>query len=78
VTIDTHDFDTRVRNAKKNLLKGNKVKASIRFKGRQIVHPELGKEVLVRFAEALSDVSDVELQPKLENRSMFMQLTPKK
>jgi len=78
VTIDTHDFDTRVRNAKKNLLKGNKVKASIRFKGRQIVHPELGKDVLVRFAEALSDVSDVELQPKLENRSMFMQLTPKK
>ena len=78
VTIDKHDFDTRVKNARKNLEKGSKVKASIRFKGRQIAHPELAKDVLVRFEEALSDVSEVEIKPKLEGRSMFMQLTPKK
>ena len=78
VTIDKHDFDTRVNNAKKALLKGDKVKGSIRFKGRQIAHPELARDVLKRFEEALSEVADVEIQPKLEGRSMFMQLTPKK
>ena len=78
VTIDKHDFDTRVNNAKKALLKGDKVKGSIRFKGRQIAHPELAKDVLKRFEEALSEVADVEIQPKLEGRSMFMQLMPKK
>ena len=78
VTIDKHDFDTRVKNARKNLEKGSKVKASIRFKGRQIAHPELAKDVLVKFEEALSDIAEVEIKPKLEGRSMFMQLTPKK
>ena len=78
VTIDKHDFDTRVNNAKKALLKGDKVKGSIRFKGRQIAHPELAKDVLKRFEEALSEVADVEIQPKLEGRSMFMHLIPKK
>ena len=78
VTIDKHDFDTRVNNARKALLKGDKVKASIRFKGRQIAHPELAKEVLLRFEEALLDVAEMEIKPKLEGRSIFMQLTPKK
>ena len=78
VTIDKHDFDTRVNNAKKTLLKGDKVKATIRFKGRQIAHPELANDVLGRFEEALSDVSEVEIKPKMEGRSVFMQLTPKK
>lgn len=78
VTIDKHDFDTRVNNAKKALIRGDKVKASIRFKGRQIAHPTLAKDVLLRFEEALSDVAEVELKPKLEGRSIFMQLTPKK
>ena len=78
VTIDKHDFDTRVNNAKKALLKGDKVKASIRFKGRQIAHPELAKDVLKRFETALEEVAEVEIQPKMEGRSMFMQLTPKK
>ena len=55
VTIDKHDFDTRVNNAKKALLKGDKVKATIRFKGRQIAHPELAKDVLDRFADVLSE-----------------------
>lgn len=78
VTIDKHDFDTRVKNARKNLEKGSKVKASIRFKGRQIAHPELAKEVLDKFALALEDIAEVEIVPKIEGRSMFMQLTPKK
>ena len=78
VTIDKHDFDTRVNNAKKALLKGDKVKATIRFKGRQIAHPELAKDVLDRFADVLSEVSEIEIQPKMEGRSIFMQLTPKK
>lgn len=78
VTIDKHDFDTRLKNARKNLEKGSKIKASIRFKGRQIAHPELAKEVLEKFSNELSDISEVEIQPKFEGRSIFMQLTPKK
>lgn len=78
VTIDKHDFNTRVNNARKALIKGDKVKASIRFKGRQIAHPELAREVLARFEETLSDVSEAETKPKLEGRVMSMQLTPKK
>lgn len=78
ISIDIHDFDTRVKNARKALEKGDKVKASIRFKGRQVARPELAKEVLVRFSNELSDISDIEVQPKMENRSIFMQLTPKK
>lgn len=78
VTIDKHDFDTRVNNAKKALLKGDKVKATIRFKGRQIAHPELAQDVLEKFALALSDCAEVEIQPKMEGRGIFMQLTPKK
>ena len=78
ITIDVHDFDTRVKNARKNLEKGAKIKASIRFKGRQISHPELAKDVLIRFSDELSDIADIEIMPKLEGRSMYMQLTPKK
>ena len=78
VTIDDHDFDTRVRNARKSLEKGDKVKASIRFKGRQITHPELARDVLIKFYNELSDIADIELQPKLDGKTMFMQITPKK
>ena len=78
ITIDVHDFNTRVKNARKNLEKGAKIKASIKFKGRQISHPELAKDVLDRFANELSDIAMIELEPKIEGRSMFMQLTPKK
>ena len=58
--------------------KGAKIKASIRFKGRQISHPELARDVLMKFSEELTDIADIELMPKLEGRTMFMQLTPKK
>ena len=78
VTIDTHDFDTRVRNSSKYLEKGHKVKVSIRFKGREMAHPELGKDVLIRFADALASVAEIEQQPKLEGKFMTMMLMPKK
>ena len=56
----------------------HKIKASIRFKGREMAHTELGKDVLLRFANALTEVSEVEQQPKLEGRVMNMILMPKK
>lgn len=78
VTIDKHDFETKLRNAEKQLQKGNKIKASIRFKGRQLAHTELGEEVLNRFAEGLSNVSEIESKPKFEFKSIYMILAPKK
>ena len=78
VSIDVHDFDTRVKNSSKYLEKGHKVKASIRFKGREMAHTELGKDVLVKFADALSNVAVVEQKPTLEGRNMTMILMPKK
>ena len=78
VAIDVHDFDTRVKNSSKYLEKGHKVKASIRFKGREMAHTELGKDVLIRFAEALASVADIEQKPILDGRNMTMVLVPKK
>ena len=78
VTIDVHDFNTRVNNASKYLEKGHKIKVSIRFKGREMAHPELGKDVLLRFADAVNKIADVEQEPKIEGRFMNMLLMPKK
>lgn len=78
VTIDVHDFETRVRNASKYLEKGHKVKVQIRFKGRELAHTELGKEVLLRFATAVESIAEIEQEPKLEGRFMSMILTKKK
>ncbi|MCI5522481.1 MAG: translation initiation factor IF-3 [Tenericutes bacterium] len=78
VTIDVHDFDTRVKNSSKYLEKGHKVKVSIKFKGREMAHPELGKDVLLRFAEATKNVAEIDQQPKIEGRFMNMILMPKK
>ena len=78
VNIDIHDFETRVKNAYSYLQKGHKVKASIRFRGREMAHTALGQDVLNRFAEKLADVSSIESTPKLEGRVMTMLLTPKK
>lgn len=76
-TIDQHDFDTKLRNARKFLEKGDKVKASIRFKGRAITHKEIGQRVLDRFSEACADVGSIEAAPKMDGRSMFLVLAPK-
>ncbi len=78
VTIDVGDFETKVRNAKAYLEKGHKIKVTVRFKGRQLAHPELGKDVILKFADRLSDVSIIEIQPKMEGRSMQLLLTPNK
>jgi translation initiation factor IF-3 len=78
VTIDVHDFETRKRNASEYLKKGHKIKAFIRFKGRQMAHTELGEDVLLKFAESLSDVSTIEVEPKIEGRQMSVMLAPKK
>lgn len=78
VVIDIGDFNTRKKNAESYLIKGHKIKAFIRFKGRQMAHPELGADVLNRFASELSEVADIETNPKLEGRQMFMILAPKK
>ena len=78
VTIDVGDFETKLRNAKAYLEKGHKIKVAVRFKGRQLAHPELGSDVIMRFAEKLNDVAEIESMPKMEGRSMQLFLTPKK
>ncbi|MEG1640864.1 MAG: translation initiation factor IF-3 [Ruthenibacterium sp.] len=77
LNIDTNDFNTKVGMAQKFLAKGDKVKASIRFRGREMAHTEIGLQVHRRFAEALPEAI-VEKQPKLEGRSMQMFLAPAK
>lgn len=78
VTIDVHDFNTRLNNSSKYLEKGHKIKVSIRFKGREMAHQELGKNVLLRFADALNEISVIEQKPTLDGRVMTMVLAPKK
>ena len=75
-TIDAHDFETKLRNAVKFLSKGDKVKASIRFKGRAITHKDIGQRVLERFAEGAKEVSTIESRPRMDGRSMFLVLAP--
>ena len=76
--IDIHDFETRRKNAQNYLEKGHKIKVTIRFRGRELAHTDLGKETMLRFAESLSDYADIESDPKLDGRNMMMMLTPKK
>ncbi|MDD4795826.1 MAG: translation initiation factor IF-3 [Bacilli bacterium] len=78
VKIDIGDFNTRKKNAEEYLLKGHKIKATLRFKGRQMTHTDLGKDVLERFANELAEIAVVETSPKLEGRTMTMILAPKK
>lgn len=75
-TIDAHDFETKAKHAEKFLDKGDKVKVSIRFRARAITHSNIGKDVLDRFAERVSEHGTVEANAKLEGRSMHMLLAP--
>jgi translation initiation factor IF-3 len=75
--IEDHDFEVKARNAIRFLKDGDKVKATIMFRGRQIVHPDLGKQLLVRLAEKVADLANVERPPKLEGKNMIMILAPK-
>ena len=76
--IDVGDFETKLRNATKYLEKGDRIKLTIRFKGRQMAHTELGADVLNRFAERVKDYADIEQKPNLDGRTMTMLLIPKK
>lgn len=75
--IEEHDFQTKLRNVRKFLADGDKVKCSIRFRGREITHADIGQQVLDRLAGLCEDVAIVERKPKIEGRSMIMILAPK-
>ena len=74
--IDKHDFDTKLRNARKFLEKGAKVLVTVRFRGRMITYTEQGKKVLESFASECSDVAKVETTSRLENRQISITLSP--
>ncbi|MGI6588878.1 MAG: translation initiation factor IF-3 [Peptococcia bacterium] len=75
--IETHDFQVKTRNAIRFLKGGDKVKVTIMFRGREVSHPELGRELLERVVEMVSEYAIVEKHPKLEGRNMTMFLSPK-
>lgn len=74
--IDTHDFETKARNAIRFLTAGNKVRVVVRFKGREMAHQELGREMLTRFEEAVSAAGTVEKKPVLDGRILSMIVVP--
>ncbi|MBI5647955.1 MAG: translation initiation factor IF-3 [Ignavibacteriae bacterium] len=76
--IDTHDFDFKLRHARQFLLDGNKVKASVVFRGRQMAHQEFGVELIRRFREQLEDIALVEREPLMEGRSLIAIFAPDK
>lgn len=76
-TIDEHDYQTKMRNVVKFLKDGDKVKCSIRFRGRQITHADIGQRVLDRVGQEVAEICEMERKPKLEGRSMIMILAPK-
>ena len=76
--IDTNDLNTKVNNAKKFISKGNKVKVTLRFRGREMAHVQQSKHILDDFAETLADIAVVEKPAKMEGRAMSMVLTEKR
>ena len=76
--IDVNDLITKVNNAKKFIAKGNKVKVTLRFRGREMAHMQSSKHILDDFADMLKEVASIEKAPKLEGRSMSMVLTEKR
>ena len=77
LNIDVADFNTKLRHAQRFLQDGDKVKVSIRFRGREMGHPEIGTEIMQRFAAACAETANVEKPAKLEGRNMLMFLAPK-
>ena len=75
--IEKHDFDTKTNHARRFIGEGNKVKVTLMFRGRQIAHPELGRAVVERVAQALADISKIETDARLEGKALTMILTPK-
>ncbi len=75
---DTHDYDVKMRSVVKFLENGDKVKITLRFRGREMAHMELGRELLQRISSDLEDIGKVESMPKLEGRQMVMMVGPAK
>ena len=75
--IDTHDFEFKCKNAEKFLKDGNKVKITVRFRGREMNYVKLGENVLNKFMESLKDISNIEKKPLLEGKNMFIIISPK-
>lgn len=75
--IEEHDFDTKVKNAERFLIDGDKVKATVMFRGREITHPELGRALCQRMTERLAEIAQVERAPKLEGKNMIVIFAPK-
>ena len=76
-SIDVHDFDTKVNHTKKFLSSGDKVKITVRFRGRELHHTQIGNDLLAKFAASVSEVGNVEKAAKLEGRNMSMTVAPK-
>ena len=76
--IDIHDYEVKMRSVKKFLEEGDKVKLTLRFRGREMAHLELGMELLQKVKEDISDISKVDQEPKLEGRQMMMMVSPVK
>ncbi len=76
-SIDVHDFNTKVNQTVKFLKSGDKVKVTVRFRGRELHHTQLGQDLLVKFGEAVNEVGTVEKAAKLEGRNMTMVVAPK-
>lgn len=74
--IEAHDLETKLKNGRKFLEKGNKLKLSIRFRGREMAHTERGREVMLDFAQKCEDLASIETRPKREGRNMHMVLSP--
>ncbi|MET0395839.1 MAG: translation initiation factor IF-3 [Longimicrobiaceae bacterium] len=74
--IEDHDFDFKTKHARRFLEEGNKVKLTMMFRGRQMAHPEHGRQVLDKVSGMLADVAKIEMHPQMEGRSMTMVLTP--
>ncbi|MEL6792247.1 MAG: translation initiation factor IF-3 [Pseudomonadota bacterium] len=76
--IDTHDYDVKMRNVNRFLEAGDKVKVTLRFRGREMAHQELGRDLLKKIAEDIEDVAKVESMPKMEGRQMIMVVAPQR
>ena len=76
--IDTHDFETKVKHAHRFIGDSNKVRVVVKFKGREMSHLEIGRDILAKFEEACSDVGTVDKRPALEGRFMSMVISPAK
>ena len=75
--IDTNDFNTKLKNGQKFLTDGDRVKVSVRFRGREMAHTDIGAQLLKDFAEKCADIANMDKAPKLEGRNMSMFLSPK-